>query len=189
MDVAHRCAGQCEAISGWMPRIFQVERLSSAGVDRFGASAAISTKLEAFTDHLAPLRSKMIGADSTPRNFKIRPDNAEIGPPALPLAIAIMAFRCSGLARSSTIRPTGQFPFPISVGVKPTTMNPKPNKQYVAVNSPIDLKSHRQCAGALGRCNRQLCGHAGTDKIATAGLIVRPAITSRIRLKKSPRWC
>jgi hypothetical protein len=23
----------------------------------------------------------MIGADSTPRNFKIRPDNAEIGPP------------------------------------------------------------------------------------------------------------
>jgi hypothetical protein len=72
--------------------------------------------------------------------------------------------------------------------VKPTTMNPKPNKQYVAVNSPIDLKAIAN-VGALGRCNRQLCGHAGTDKIATAGLIVRPAITSRIRLKKSPRWC
>ena len=37
-------------------------------------SAVISTKLEALTDHFAPLRSKRIGADSTPRNVPTSPD-------------------------------------------------------------------------------------------------------------------
>jgi len=34
----------------------------------------MSTKLEALTDHFAPLRSKRIGADSTPRNVPTSPD-------------------------------------------------------------------------------------------------------------------
>ena len=37
-------------------------------------SAVISMKLEALTDHFAPLRSKRIGADSTPRNVPTSPD-------------------------------------------------------------------------------------------------------------------
>ena len=46
-------------------------------------------------------------------------DSAAIGPPAAPLAMAVMASRCSALARSSATRPTDQLPLPIAPGVKP----------------------------------------------------------------------
>ena len=85
--------------------------------------------VDAFTDHFCPLRSNIIGDDSTPRNFPIRPDRAAIGPPAAPLAIAAMASRCSTLARSSTIIPTDQLPFPIASGVNPRTTKPKPSSE------------------------------------------------------------
>ena len=44
------------------------------GLRPVAPSAVISTKLEALTDHFAPLRSKRIGADSTPRNVPTSPD-------------------------------------------------------------------------------------------------------------------
>jgi hypothetical protein len=64
---------------------------------------------------------------STPRKFAIRPESAAIGPPAAPLAMATSASRCFGSARSSTMTPADQFPFPISSGVKPITMKPSPS--------------------------------------------------------------
>ena len=69
-----------------------------------------------------------IGADSAPRNLPMRPDNAAIGPPAAPLAMAVIASRCSAVARSSMTRPTFQLPFPISSGVNPRTMNVTPSR-------------------------------------------------------------
>jgi len=77
------------------------------------------------------VRSKRIGADSTPSILPTNPDRAAIGPPAAPLAIAAIASRCSGLARSSAMTPTDQFPFPIASGVNPRTMNPRPSSETV----------------------------------------------------------
>ena len=59
----------------------------------------------------------------------MRPDRAAIGPPAAPLAIAVIASRCSAVARASVTRPTDQFPLPISCGVKPRTMKPRPSSE------------------------------------------------------------
>jgi hypothetical protein len=53
----------------------------------------MSTRLSALTDHLIPLRSKRIGADSRPSNVPTSPDYAAMGPPAAPLAIAAIASR------------------------------------------------------------------------------------------------
>jgi hypothetical protein len=39
-----------------------------------------------------------------------------MGPPAAPLAIAVIASRCSALALSSAMSPTDQLPFAISSG-------------------------------------------------------------------------
>src|SRR5438876_3733355 len=93
--------------------------------------AAMSTNPGAVTDHSAPERSKRIGDDSTPRNFPTRGDKAAMGPPADPLAIEVMASRCSALARASTITPTDQLPLPISSGVKRSTMKPRPSRETV----------------------------------------------------------
>src|ERR1051325_5358981 len=70
-----------------------------------------------------------IAAESTPRNLPIRPDSGAIGPPAWPLAMAVIASRCSALARSSMRRPTDQLPFPISAGVYPSTTNGMPSSE------------------------------------------------------------
>ncbi len=59
------------------------------------------------------------------------PDSAAIGPPAAPLAIAVIASRCSALARSSARRPTDQLPLPIASGVNPRTMKPRPSSDTV----------------------------------------------------------
>src|SRR3954469_2547493 len=91
--------------------------------------AAISTSPAPLLDHTAPERSKRIGADSTPRNFPTRADKAAMGQPADPLAIEVMASRCSALARESTITPTDQLPLPISSGVKRSTMKPRPSRE------------------------------------------------------------
>ena len=83
--------------------------------------------LAALTDQEAPSSGTAMGDDSTPRNLPTSPDTAAMGPPAAPLAIPVMASRCSALARSSTTTPTDQFPFAISSGVTPTTTNPRPS--------------------------------------------------------------
>src|SRR5687767_1911345 len=95
------------------------------------AAAAISNLFDALTDHVAAFRSNSIGAVSTPKNVPIRPERADMGPPARPLAIPVMASRWPGLARSSTIKPTDQFPFPIASGVNPSTTNPSPSSETV----------------------------------------------------------
>jgi hypothetical protein len=53
-----------------------------------------------------------------------------MGPPPLPLAIAVMASRCSALARSSAMTPTDRlFPLPIASDVSPRTMKPRPSSE------------------------------------------------------------
>ena len=101
-------------------------------------SADMRTRFDALTDHRTPSRSKWIAADSTPTKFVISPDNAAIGPPAAPLATVTIASRCSALARSSTITPADQLPFPISSGVKPMTMNPSPSSG-ICPNWPFSI--------------------------------------------------
>ena len=54
-----------------------------------------------------------------------------MGPPADPLAIAVMASSCSALARASAMTPTDQFPLPISSGVHKRTMKPSPSSGTV----------------------------------------------------------
>src|SRR6478735_5329587 len=93
--------------------------------------AAMSTNPGAVTDHSTPVRSKRIGADSTPRDVPTRADKAAMGPPADPLAIEVMASCCSALARASTITPTDQLPLPISSGVNTSTMKPRPSRETV----------------------------------------------------------
>src|SRR4029079_15453638 len=82
------CASVNVSAAGWP--VFS-NRNSALGFSPFAPVAAMSTAVDAFTDHEAPLRSHSIGADSTPRNFPIRLDSAAIGPPAAPLAIAVIA--------------------------------------------------------------------------------------------------
>ncbi len=77
----------------------------------------MSTSPPALMAYLPPLPSYQIDAVSAPRNFPMRPDSGAIGPPADPLAMAVIAPICSALARSSMTSPTDQFPFPISCGV------------------------------------------------------------------------
>src|SRR5438132_11611555 len=43
--------------------------------------------------------------------------------------MAVIASRCSALARSSMRRPTDQLPFPISAGVYPSTTNGMPSSE------------------------------------------------------------
>ena len=57
------------------------------------------------------------------------PESAAMGPPAAPLAIAVMASRCSALAFSSAMTPTDQLPLPISSGVNRSTMKPRPSRE------------------------------------------------------------
>ena len=123
-----------------------------------------------------PCRSKAIGADSTPRNLPISPESAAIGPPAAPLAIAVIASRCSVLARSSAMRPTDQFPLPIASGVNPSTMKPRPSSGTPAVVAAVDLKRHGELAldpllGVTAICP----GMHGHTKVAIASLVVLPA--------------
>jgi hypothetical protein len=91
----------------------------------------MSTSFPAVTDHLAPVRSNRIGADSTPRNFPTKPARAAMGPPADPLAIEEIAACCSAFARASAMTPTDQFPLPISSGVHRRTMKPRPSSGTV----------------------------------------------------------
>src|SRR5579864_8884498 len=125
--VALRCVRQREAIGAGWPVFSRYSGSVALGLIPLAPSAAMSTRADALTDQLAPLRLNAIGADSAPRNLPIRPDKADMGPPAAPLAMAVMASRCSTLARSSVTRPTDQLPFPISSGVNPRTMKPRPS--------------------------------------------------------------
>jgi hypothetical protein len=121
----------------------------------------------AVTDHEFPSRLNTIGADSTPSSLPTRPESAAMGPPALPVAIAAMASRCSALARSSTTTPTDQLPLPISSGVTPTTTNPRPSsgispKRPRSIAKPI-AKVHDPfvgftviCQGTQGQTKSQL---------------------------------
>ena len=52
-------------------------------------------------------------------------------------AIVVIASRCSAVARASVTRPTDQFPFPISSGVKPRMMKPRPSSD----TAPYDPRS------------------------------------------------
>ncbi len=87
----------------------------------------MSTNDAAFTDQLTPERVKAMGADSTPRKVPTRPVTAAIGPPAAPLAMAVIASRWSAFARASVTRPTSQLPLAIAPGVNPRTMKPSPS--------------------------------------------------------------
>src|SRR5215471_17640644 len=118
MWLADVWASAMRSAAGW-PVLSRCIGSVALGLSPLAPSAAISRRFDALTDHLAPLRSKRIGADSTPRIFPTRPDRAAIGPPAAPLAIPTMASRCAGLARSSAMTPTDQFPLTISAGVHP----------------------------------------------------------------------
>src|SRR5204863_6651168 len=55
------------------------------------------------------------------------PGQRDIGPPAAPLAMAVMASRCSAVARWSMTSPTDQLPFPIASGVNTRTMKARPS--------------------------------------------------------------
>ncbi len=121
---ANRFAAGWPVLSRWSGSV-------TSGLTPMAPSAAMSTNFAAVTDHLTPVRSKRIGADSTPRNFPTKADKAAIGPPADPLAIEVMASRCSALARASAMTPTDQFPLPIASGVNPRMMKPRPSRETV----------------------------------------------------------
>jgi hypothetical protein len=88
--------------AGWLVLSAAIRRRGSGP----GADGRHVDEFDAVTDHVAPWRSTAIGADSTPRNVPIMPDSAAIGPPAAPLAIAVIASRCSAVARASVTSPT-----------------------------------------------------------------------------------
>src|SRR5207244_12604347 len=103
------CASANRSAAGW-PVLSRCSGSVLAGLIPIAACAAMSTLPFAFTDQLAPVRSKRIAADSEPRNLPTSPDTAAIGPPAAPLAIETIASRFPAHARSSAPTPTDHLP-------------------------------------------------------------------------------
>ncbi len=68
-----------------------------------------------------------IGFASTPANVPTSGPTAAMGPPPCPLPIAVSASRCAGVALSSTISPTVQFPAIIGPGVWSSTAKLRPS--------------------------------------------------------------
>src|SRR5262245_30500447 len=86
-----------------------------------------STSLPAFTVRFSPWASKLIGRFSIPAARPTNGPSAAIGPPAAPVAIALIASVCLSLARSSTMSPTVMPPSPIAFGACISTMNERPS--------------------------------------------------------------
>ena len=122
---------QSETIRGRMPGVAQVHRLGGIGVDSHSPLGSHVNEIRGLN---RPLRAAAIEANwcwLQAQKLSISPDSAAMGPPAAPLAIAVIASRCSALALSSAMSPTDQLPFAIASGVKPSTMNLKPSRDTV----------------------------------------------------------
>ena len=124
--MAARRAREREGVGGGMPGVGQLKRWRR-GIEPVAPCAAMRTRVEAFTDHDTPSRVNWMGEDSTP---SIVPR----APTAPPSGLRRRRWRypqsrraARHVARSSTITPTDQFPLPISAGVEPTMMKPRPS--------------------------------------------------------------
>lgn len=96
------------------------------------------------TDQLAPLRLKLIGADSAPRNFPTSPATPAIGPPADPLAIAVIALLFGGsLIDDDTDRPV---PLGHRFERQPEDDEAETIERYRAEAASFDLKRHGERA-------------------------------------------
>ena len=123
-------------------------------------SAAMSTRLAALTDHLTPLRSKRIGADSTPRNLPTRPDSAAIGPPAR--AARDRGDRVALLGAGPLVGDDADRPVALAHRLRrePEDDEPEAVERDRAVAPALDLERHRERARPLGRLDRHLSGEA-----------------------------
>ena len=178
-DVALRRARERERVRGRMTGVLELQL--GSGFNPLAPVAAMSTKFAALTDHVAPLRSNAIGADSTPRNLPISPDKAAIGPPAAPLAIAVIASRCSALARGVGDEPDRPVALAHFRGRQTEDDKGETVERDGAEFPVFDLERHRELAVAFGRLHRQLAGQARTDEIAIAGFVVLAV--------HGPGWC
>ena len=110
-----------------MPGVLELQL--GVGVHALGAGGRHVDEVRRLDRPFAPSRSKRIGADSTPRNFPIRPESAAIGPPAAPLAIAVDRVALLGVGTLVGDEADRPVPLPISSGVKPRTMKPRPSSE------------------------------------------------------------
>ena len=191
---AHGFASHARArtrLAGRMAGVVELERLAGVRIDAHRAFGGHVDELRRIDGPFHAVATRSESAPTRRREASRRaPDNAAIGPPAAPLAIAAIASRCAAVARSSATTPTDQFPLLIASGVRPSTMKPRPSSAHGAVAPRSISNAIANVQEPLGRPHCQLARQARTDEIAAACFVVLPSqVPCRGRHARPPSVC
>ena len=150
-------------------------RNSASGFRPLAPSAAMSTKVDAVTDHVAPLA---IEGNRRRLDAEELPDEArQGGHRAAGRAARDRRHRVALLGGGARVRDEADRPVSLAHLLRRQAEDDEAEavERNGAVGPAFDLKRHRELAVALGRPHRQLAGDAGADEVAVAGFVVLAA--------------